>query len=268
MNIDANVQKILFALLRRWKLLIVFLLIGVLLGYVYTAHFTTLTYTSSVLYLAQAVDSKEDMNEAGNNNNTNINSNANARVSNTSKMNYVQNMMNTYIEIMSTNQFYQTVADDLNKQYGSGYSAGTIRGAMSIESVEKTAMFKVTVTTDSSDLSYNIARQLETTIPRYMKSKNDGLVKASVEDPAIKAGSAGSMGYPKKCAIGGIAGMLLAGAYVVLRTLFDVRVRSSDELTDKYNIPVLGSIPSFETRTTTIQTMTTASSSKKGDEEK
>ena len=266
MNIDANVQKILFALLRRWKLLVVFLLIGVLLGYVYTAHFTTLTYTSSVLYLAQAVDSKDDMSEAGNTG-TNANSNANVRVSNTSKMNYVQNMMSTYIEIMSTNQFYQTVADDLNKQYGSGYTAGTIRGAISMTPVEKTAMFEVTVTTDSSDLSYNIAHQLETTIPRYMTTKNDGLVKASVEDPAVKAGSAESMGYPQKCAIGGLAGILVAGAYVVLRTLFDVRVRSSDELTDKYNIPVLGSIPSFETRTNAIQTMTTANS-KKGDEEK
>jgi capsular polysaccharide biosynthesis protein len=264
MNIDANVQKILFALMRRWKLLIVFALIGVLLGYVYTSHFTTLTYTSNVLYLAQAVDNEDEMgseqNTSGGQNGT-----TNVRVSNTSKMNYVQNMMATYIELMSTNTFYQAVADDLNKQYGSGYSSGTIAGAISLEAIEKTAMFKVTVTTESAELSYNIAHQLESTIPRYMKDMNDGLVKANVADKAIKAAAAGSKGYPKKCALGGLAGIILAGAYVVLRTLFDVRVRSGDELTDKYNIPVLGSIPSFETKTNTIQTMTSAA--KKGDEE-
>ena len=249
MNIDANVQKILFALMRRWKLLAIFLIIGVLLGYVYTAHFTTLTYSSNVLYLAQAVDSRDEMGENSNDNNT-------ARISNTSKMNYVQHMMQTYIQIMSTNQFYETVADDLNKQYGSGYTAGTIRGAMTIEAVEDTAMFKVTVTTDESLKSYNIAHQLETTIPRYMKEKNDGLVKATVEDKAVKSGASESLGYPKKCALGGVIGLLLAGAYVVLRTLFDVRVRSGDELTDKYNIPVLGSIPSFDAKSSPIQTMT------------
>ncbi len=261
MNIDANVQKILFSLLGRWKLLVVFLLIGVLLGYVYTEHFTTLTYTSNVLYLAQAVDSQDEMGESTP---SNSNPNETNRISNTSKMNYVQHMMATYIELMSTNEFYQTISDDMNAQYGSGYSAATIRGAMSIESIEDTAMFKVTITTDSSEMSYNIAKQLETSIPRYMKTKNDGLVKATVADKAIKAGAAESKGYPKKCAIGGVLGMLLAGAYVVLRTLFDVRVRSSDELTDKYNIPVLGSIPSFEAKATTLQTMT--SNSKKGAE--
>ena len=269
MNIDANVQKILFALLRRWKLLIVFALIGALLGYVYTSHFTKLTYTSNVLYLAQAVDNEDEMGgeQSSSSNQRSTTKNGTVRVSNTSKMNYVQNMMATYIELMTTNTFYQAAADDLNKQYGSGYAAGTIASAMSIESIEKTAMFKVTVTTDNPDLSYNIAHQLETTIPRYMKEMNDGLVKATVADKAVKAGAAGSKGYPKKCALGAIAGLILAGAYVVLRTLFDVRVRSSDELTDKYNIPVLGSIPSFETRSNTIQTMTTASAAKKGDEE-
>ncbi|MBQ9516495.1 MAG: hypothetical protein IJR60_00260 [Eubacterium sp.] len=260
MNIDANVQKILFALLGRWKLLVVFLLIGVLLGYVYTEHFTTQTYTSTVLYLAQAVDNSDEMSDQT----QNTNGKNEVRISNTSKMNYVQHMMATYIQLMSTNVFYQATADDLNNQYGSGYSAGTISGAMTIEAVEDTAMFKVTVTTNSSDTSYAIAHQLETTIPRYMRTMNDGLVKATVADKAIKAGAAESKGYPKKCAIGGAIGILLAGAYVVLRTLFDVRVRSSDELTDKYNIPVLGSIPSFETRGTTIQTMTSAS--KKGED--
>lgn len=269
MNIDANVQKILFALLRRWKLLIVFALIGALLGYVYTSHFTTLTYTSHVLYLAQAVDNEDEMGSEQSTTTSNQSSttkNGTVRISNTSKMNYVQSMMATYIELMTTNTFYQAAADDLNKQFGSGYSAGTIASAMSIESIEKTAMFKITVTTDNADLSYNIAHQLETTIPRYMKEMNDGLVKATVADKAVKAGAAGSKGYPKKCAMGAIAGLILAGAYVVLRTLFDVRVRSSDELTDKYNIPVLGSIPSFEARSNAIQTMTTTS--KKGDEEK
>ncbi|MBR0412060.1 MAG: hypothetical protein IJI47_00630 [Eubacterium sp.] len=262
MNIDANVQKILFALLNRWKLLVVFLLIGILLGYFYTEHFTTQTYTSSVLYLAQAVDNQDEMSEQTQSNDTKND----VRVSNTSKMNYVQHMMATYIELMSTNEFYQTVADDLNKQFGSGYSSGTISSSMAIEAVENTAMFKITVTTTNSDIAYNIAHQLEITVPRYMRTMNEGLVKATVADKAVKANAAESKGYPKKCAIGGAAGMLLAGAYVVLRTLFDVRIRSSDELTDKYNIPVLGSIPSFETRGASIQTMTSAQ--KKGEEEK
>jgi capsular polysaccharide biosynthesis protein len=95
-------------------------------------------------------------------------------------------------------------------------------------------------------LSYEIATQLETTVPEMMKTTNNGLVQASVEDKAIKAASAGSLGYTKKVAIGAIAGLILAGAYIVLRNLLDIRVKTEEELIEKYNIPVLGSIPNFE----------------------
>ena len=54
MNLDANVQKIIFAVLRRWKLIVLFALIGALVGYFYTANFTTLTYSSKVEFLAYA----------------------------------------------------------------------------------------------------------------------------------------------------------------------------------------------------------------------
>ena len=41
MNIDENVQKVVKLLLRKWKLLILFMLIGALLAGVYTAKSTT-----------------------------------------------------------------------------------------------------------------------------------------------------------------------------------------------------------------------------------
>jgi capsular polysaccharide biosynthesis protein len=244
MNIDANLQKILFALIRKWKVLVVAIVLGALLGYFYTANFTTLTYTSSVEFLAYAVDSQQEFSDSST---SSSNSDA-VRTSNTSKMNYAMKMLDTYIEIMNTNEFDTKVANDLNKRINANHSASTIKSAMNITSVEETAMFKITVTTSSPDLSYEIAKQLETTVPDMMKSTNNGLVNASVEDKAIKAASAGSLGYAKKMSIGALAGFVLAAVYIVLRNLLDVRVKNDEELIEKYNIPVLGSIPSFEVR--------------------
>ena len=247
MNIDANVQKILFSLLRRWKLMVVFALIGVLLGYFYTSHFTTLTYTSNVKFLAYAVDGNDDMGEISQSSSSSGKSNEYVRTSNTSKMNYAMKMLPTYVEIMNTNEFVTKVTNALNKKQNSNYSVGTIKNSMEIELVEETAIFNISVTTTNAELSYNIAQQLETSVPQMMKQTNNSLVHASVQDKAVKAASAGSLGYPKKCAIGAVIGIIVAAAYVVLRTLFDVRIKSSDELSDKYNIPVLGSIPNFST---------------------
>lgn len=243
MNIDANVQKIIYALIRKWKLIVAVTLVGIIAAYIFTANFTTLTYTSSVEFLAYAVDTNDELNT---DTTTSGNSSEYVRSSNTSKMNYAMKMLDTYIEIMKTNGFHSRVVNDMNERLNSNYTLGAVNNSMTIEAIENTAMFKITVTTTDANLSYEIAHQLETTVPQMMKETNSGLVQASVEDKPIKAMSAGSLGYPKKCAIGAVAGFVLAAAYVLLRSFLDVRVKSSEELVDRYGIPVLGSVPKFE----------------------
>lgn len=243
MNIDENVRKILSALLRKWKVIVIFAIVGVLVGYFYTANFTTLTYTSTAVFLASAVDKEDDLDVQVVNND---NASSQSRISNTSRMNYAMKMLPTYIALFGTNDFDSKVVAELNDRTNSSYTATTIKNALSVEGIEDTALFKVTVTTSSADLSYEIAHQLETTIPEVMEETNNGLVHAEVRDKPIKASAAGSLGYPKKCAIGAVIGMVIAAAYIILRNLLDVRIRGSEELIEKYNIPVLGSIPSFE----------------------
>lgn len=264
MNLDANVQKIIATLLSKWKVLVAFTLIGILVAYFYTANFTTLTYTSTVEFLAYAVDTTEEFDDSSNSSSSSTSADA-VRTSNTSKMNYAMRMLNTYIEIMSTNEFNSRVASEMNDRINGSYTASTIKQALTIEGVEDTAMFKITVETTSADLSYEIAHQLETTVPAMFEEANQGLVHASVEDKPIKASSAGSLGYPKKCLIGAGVGFILAAAYIVLRFLLDVRIKSSEELLEKYDIPVLGSIPNFEIRGTSTTNISTKETEKGAD---
>lgn len=240
MNIDANVQKIITLLIKRWKIIILFALIGTLLAYFYTANFTTLTYSSSVEFLAYAQDTQQELTDS---------TAAAQQASNTSKMNYAIKMLDTYIELFKTNEFNQTIANDLNDTYSTSYTAGQIKGAVLYEEVKDTSMFKVTVTTTNPDMSYQIAKQLETSIPEKMKNTNNSLVMASVEDTALKPSASESLGYPKKCLVGFVAGAVLAAAYIILRDLLDVRIRGNDNLSDRYGIPVLGTIPEFELKT-------------------
>lgn len=237
MNIDANVQKIISLLLKKWKIIFLFALIGTLLAYFYTANFTTLTYSSSVEFLAYAQDSNQELRDS---------TAAAQQASNTSKMNYAIKMLDTYIELFKTNEFNQEIANDVNKEYGTSYTANQIKSSLTFEIISNTAMFKITATTTNADMSYQIARQLETSIPEKMGKANNGLVSADVEDVALKATTSESLGYPKKCLIGFAAGAVLAAAYIILRDLLDIRVKGSDDLSERYGIPVLGTIPEFE----------------------
>lgn len=117
-------------------------------------------------------------------------------------MNYAIKMLDTYIELFKTNEFNQAIADDVNKENGTSYTANQIKNSLTFEIIENTAMFKITVTTTDADMSYQIAHQLETSIPDKMEETNNGLVIASVEDIALKATTSESLGYTKKCLIG------------------------------------------------------------------
>lgn len=238
MNLDANIQKLFSIVFKKWKLVVLVALIGAVLAFFYTANFTVLTYSSSVEFLAYAEDSKQELSDST--------STAQQQASNTSKMNYAIKMLSTYVELFKTNEFNQAVAEELNEEYNTSYTAGQIKGAVSITLVEDTAMFKVVVTTTDADLSYEIAHQLETSIPEKMAETNNGLVMASVEDKALKATTSESLGYAKKCIIGAIVGAVLACVYIILRDLLDIRIKSGDELVDEYEIPVLGTVPEFE----------------------
>lgn len=251
MNLDANVQKIIGALLAKWKMIVALTLVGIFAAYFITANFTTLTYTSTVEFLAYAVDTKSELLGQGQAPEQNNKKNATIdemRASDANKMNYAMRMLNTYIEIMGTNEFNTRVVTELNDRINANYSAYDVKKSITIEGIEDTAIFKVTVETSNADLSYEIAHQLETSVPAMMKVTNNGLVNAAVVDKPIKASNAATLNYPKKCVLGGIVGFVLASAYVVLRFLLDVRVKGAEDLAEKFDIPVLGSIPNFEIR--------------------
>lgn len=247
MNIDESIQKIISILLKKWKLLVLFALIGAMAAYAYTYKFTTLTYTSTVEFLAYVDDTNQELQDStSSSSSTTKSTNEQQRISQTSKMNYAMKMLDTYIEVFSTTAFNETVSEYLKQNYGIDYSAGAIKASTTIEAVEDTSMFKVKVTTTNADYSYYIAQSLTECVPQSMANTNKGLVLASVEDPPLKAGSAESMNYPKKCLIGALAGIILAAAFVIVKDLFDIRIKSADELGEKYAIPVLGSVPYFD----------------------
>lgn len=246
LNIDENVKKIFTALLKKWKILIVFLLIGAIAAYVYTSNFTTSTYTSSIEFLAYVEDSNQELNDSSAASSTA--SSSEQRISETSKMNYAMKMLDTYIEIFSTNEFNQFVADEINRTHGTTITAEQIKNAIKISDVTNTAMFLFDITTTDADLSYNIALALETCVPKSMENTNKGLVRASVEDKPLKASDAVKPSYLKNCLLGAVIGFILAAAYVILRDLLDVRIRTEEELTEIYKIPVLGSIPAFDSK--------------------
>lgn len=204
MNTEIDLQKIMKLVLKKWKLVAIFCVIGALLIGIYSANFATKTYSSSVKFFVYAVETQQELSDS---------TLARNAASNTSKINYAMQMMETYTEMLNTSEFAKRVANDLNKKYNSNYTYKDISKCISIETKEDTAIMTMTVTTDDKGTAFQIARQLEITVPKVMKNKNNGLLNASVEDAAIEASTPNGMGTVKKSILGFIGGGYEYGRY-------------------------------------------------------
>ncbi len=237
---DDSTQQIFYSVLKRWKLVVAVALVFVIAAFFYTSKLSTPTYTSTVKFLAYVQDEEKDKNDSG--------SYSSQTASNTSKMNYAKQMIPTYLALIDTNEFYNTVSTNLNNKLGTTYSSGTIKGAVSSQAVEDTTVFSVTVTTSDANLSFDIANQYTKDVPKVISKSNNGIVNANVVDKPVMATSANNLNYTKNCLIGLVAGLILACAYIILRDMLDIRIKSAEELSERYDIPVLGAIPDFKNK--------------------
>ena len=245
---NSDIQRVLMLILRKWKIVVAVALVGLLSAYVYTANFVSLRYTSTVTFLAYVQDEEKD---AGIVNATQY------TASNTSKMNYAIKMIDTYIAVLETNDFNTHISETLNSKY----SAGAIKNSISYEPVEETAIFKATVTTSNPAASKAIADSLSEEIPERIDEVNDGLVTIRVVDPPLTPNNSVRPNYARNCIIGMAMGLVLAVAYVLLRDILDIRIKSDDELAEKYDIPVLGAVPSFDTAKSSSKSRAASTSS-------
>lgn len=114
-----------------------------------------------------------------------------------------------------------------------------LEDAVTVQAVDDTEIIQVDVVTENAGLSYDMARALQkVAADRIFEIMEAGSM--SVINPAEYPSEVYSPDY-KKLALGGaLAGAVLACAFLILREMMDDRVKGTDDLEDRYGIPVLG----------------------------
>ena len=153
-----------------------------------------------------------------------------------SDLTYLKNIVSTYIELLNVRSFYGDVAD----KSGLGYSSNQLAGMIDFSILNDTTVFQIAVTSHNPGDSKAIADAIADITPT--KVKNVTLVEEAI------MGKQTSPNVNVNSALGFILGGALAALVFVLREVFDVRIKSEEDLNERFNIPVLGSIPDFSTR--------------------
>lgn len=157
------------------------------------------------------------------------------------ELNYAQEIVNTYIEILRTDVFLKSVSREAEL----GYTPEELRDMVEMSPVNNTEIFKVDVTTKDPKESLLIARTISQLAPqKIIEIKKADDVK--VVDPATLPAEPSSPNVLKNTAIGFALGLMLGVMIAFLIFMLDKRVKDEDDLLKNYNVPILGIVPVIE----------------------
>lgn len=200
----------------------VIVLMAVLAGgatYAYTKLTAVPTYSSSgMLYInTQAEQKTNDVN--------------------TSAIQGVINLMPTYVEVLQSQQFLDVVSDDI----GNKFDSSEIKKKMTITTQEKTNIIKISVSSEDAHDAFLICDSIvNNAYDEIIRVFEGGSVK--LLDVPHETASPNSTNAVQRGIIGFAAGAVLAMLIVFLINLFDTRIKGSEELASKYNLPILGEV--------------------------
>lgn len=159
---------------------------------------------------------------------------------NINDLTYAQKVVNTYIEILKTNSFLSKIAVETKL----GYTVEDLNKMVSFKVLNNTEIFQIDVTSESPTYAKFIADSISLNAPLQITGiKEDDSVKLvqPAELPTVPA----SPNIILNTVIGCMLGLSISVLISILKEILDVRVKGNDDLNNKYDIPILGSVPSF-----------------------
>lgn len=160
---------------------------------------------------------------------------------NLNDLTYAQKVVNTYIEMLRTDRFYQSVKE----KSGLNDSLDDLKKMINFTILNDTEVFQVSVSSHTPEKSKAIADTIMELAPKAISSiKETALLK--VVDPAGFPSRSSAPNLVLDSILGFLLGILSAIIYALLKEMLDVRIKQEEDLTSRYNIPILGSIPLFE----------------------
>ena len=170
-----------------------------------------------------------------------VNSKENADNYSVEQYNASARLVNMYSVIIKSDTVLDAVGNELNLNYG--YQK--LQGMVSVSSVDETPIMRITVTSDSAELSRQICDEITKVAPeKIVDAVEAGSVKIISEARANE--SPVSPHKKRDTAIAALAGMLLSIAVIVLIHFFDNKINTETDVAKYLNMTVLGVIPFYE----------------------
>ena len=194
-------------------------------AYSYSCVFIKKTYTTTIKLYVE----------------TDSGSNSTSYNSDLSSYNYATSLVNTYIEMLETNNFYQQIAESFDNEY----TMKQIGSMIAFYNESETEVFKATITADTPQEAKLIADRVAEIAPEIISQLNDN-AHLKIVDKAILPTSPASPNVAKNTGIALLIGFVGAFVYLIVKEFLDVKFKYNSDMTSYNDIPILAAIPDFD----------------------
>ena len=223
-EIEIDLGRLFGALLHRAWIIILAAILGAVIALLGTKYLITPQYQSSAMFYV-------------NNNAISVGDVSLSSIT-SSDISASKNLVNSYIVILQT----RTTLNDVIDYAGVDRTASEVKGMLTAESVNETEIFRVTVTSPDPAEAEKLANSIAYILPKRISSIIEG-TSAKIVDSAVVASSPSSPSYTKNVMIGLMLGFILAAGVIVLREIFDITIRTEDDIAQTTSHPILAAVP-------------------------
>ena len=225
-ELEIDLQRLLNALLNKSLLIVIAAVLCAVLTFLGTFFFITPKYQSAAMFYV--------------NNNSLSLGEASLSIS-SADISASRGLVKSYIVILKTRE----TLSDVIEYSGVDRTVGQVSGMINAESVDSTEIFRVVVTSPDPQEAEKIANAIAYILPKRISSIIEG-TSAKIVDSAIVASSPSSPSYTRNTIAGFAVGLVLAAAWVVVRALMDITIRSEEDIAQNCKNPILAAVPDME----------------------
>lgn len=152
---------------------------------------------------------------------------------------YTKSVVETYNAILMTNDYFDIVCENVD-----GITRADVINSVAISVIKDTNLLRLTVTTQAPEMSLAIAEAIEQTSGQYINDIEENAIIKVVETPE-KPTAPSSPNVLMYTLLGAVVGIFAGITIGLIRQFADTKIRSEIQLKERYDLPILSSIPQF-----------------------
>lgn len=149
-----------------------------------------------------------------------------------------KSLVNLYIIILDTRE----TLNEVLAYSGVDCTLDDLQDMIRAESVNETEVFRVVVTSPDPQQAEQIASAICKVLPARISSIVES-TSAKVVEAAVVPSRPSSPNYTMSTVLGFLMGFVLSAGIIILRLIFDVTIRSEDDISQLANYPILAAVP-------------------------